>query len=65
MLLGNLLKSINKKYKDIPVEGLAFNSKEVKKNYIFFAIDGNKISGAKFINEAIIKGANIIISKKK
>ena len=65
MLLGNLLKPINKKYKDIPVEGLAFNSKEVKKNYIFFAIEGNKTSGTKFVNEAILKGANIIISKKK
>jgi MurE/MurF fusion protein len=64
MFLGNLLKSINKKYKDIPIKGIAFNSKEVKKNYIFFAIDGNKISGTKFISEAIRKGANIIISKK-
>ena len=65
MLLGNLLKLTSQKYKDIPVEGIAFNSKEVKKNYIFFAIDGNKTSGKKFIKEAILKGASVIIANKK
>ena len=45
MLLGNLLKSINKNYRKIFVKGISFDSRDVKKNDTFFAIKGNKISG--------------------
>ena len=38
---------------------------KVKKNYIFFAIKGNKIDGNNFISKVIKKGAKIIISEKK
>ena len=65
MLLGNLLKSTNKNYRKIHVKGIAFDSRKVKKKYIFFAIIGNKTSGIKFINEAISKGASVIVSSKK
>jgi len=65
MLLGNLLKNTNKIYKKIFVNGISFDSRTVKKNNIFFAIDGNKNLGTKFINEAISKGASAIISNKK
>ena len=65
MLLGNLLKSVNKKYKKIPVKGISFDSRKVKKDYIFFAIKGNKKSGVNFINDAISKGASAIVSSKK
>ena len=65
MLLGNLLKSTNRNYRKIRVNGIAFDSKKVKKKDIFFAIIGNKTSGTKFINEAISKGATAIISSKK
>ena len=40
------------------------NSKNVKKNYIFFAIKGNKSNGEKFIKEAIEKGASVIVCSK-
>ena len=65
MLLGNLLKSTVKKYQKIPVKGISFDSRKVKKGDIFFAIKGNQTSGAKFINEAISKGASAIVSGKK
>jgi len=65
MLLGNLLKSINKKYQKIFVTGIAFDSRKIKKNNIFFAIKGSQASGVKFINNAIAKGASAIISNKK
>ena len=45
--------------------GIAFDSSKVKKNNIFFAIEGNKVDGNKFINSAINKGAKIIVSEKK
>ena len=65
MYLEHLIKSVDKKYKKIPISGISFDSRKVKKRNIFFAIDGNKISGSKFIHEAIFKGASVIISNKK
>ena len=65
MYLGNFIENINKKYYKTYFSGLAFNSKQVKKNNIFFAIEGTKFDGNKYIFDAIKKGAKIIISKKK
>ena len=65
MILGNVLKSSSRRYKKIPVTGISFDSRKVKKNYIFFAIDGTKNCGTDFIDEAIIKGAAVIVSSKK
>ena len=64
MYLGNFIKNLNKKYHKTFFSGVAFNSKEVKKNNIFFAIQGTKFDGNKYIFDAINKGAKIIISKK-
>ena len=65
MLLKNLIKGISKEKSKIVVSGLSTNSKEIKKNYIFFAIKGNKTNGEKYINDAINKGASIIVCSKK
>ena len=65
MLLGQLLKSVGKKYQNIQATGISFDSRKVKKGYIFFAIQGNKTSGVKFINDAVKKGASVIIADKK
>ena len=61
MLLKNLIKHTSKKYKNLNIKGLAINSKEVKKGFIFFAIKGNRVNGEKYIREAINRGAIIII----
>ena len=65
MRLGNLLKSVSKKYQKISLSGISFDSRKVKKKNIFFAIEGNKISGSKFINEAIARGASAIVASNK
>ncbi len=65
MLLKNLIKNISSDKKNIVVSGISTNSKEVKKNYIFFAIKGNKLNGEKFIKDAIYKGASVIVCSKK
>ena len=62
MYLGNLLTSVSKKYQKVPAKGICFDSRKAKKNQIFFAIEGNKVSGSKFIKDAIKKGSKIIIS---
>jgi len=41
------------------------NSKQVKKNSVFFAIEGTKQLGSKYIHEAIKKGARQIVAEKK
>ena len=64
MLLGNFIKNINRKYYKTYFSGVAFNSKQVKKDNIFFAIEGTKFDGNKYIFDAINNGAKIIISKK-
>ena len=65
MFLGKLFKSASKKYKKIAVKGISFDSRKVKKGDIFFAIQGNKQSGIKFIKDAEKKGASVIITSKK
>ena len=65
MLLGDLLKSVNKKDKKISISGISFDSRKVKKKDIFFAIEGKKTSGARFVQEALLKGASVIVSNKK
>ncbi len=62
MYLGKLIKNIDKKYSKIKFSGLAFNSKLVKKNDIFFALKGNYLDGNRYIPDAIKRGAKIIIS---
>ena len=65
MLIGNFIKKIELKHKNHYFSGLCFNSVDCKKNNIFFAIKGTNLDGSKFINQAIQKGANIIISNQK
>ena len=62
MFLKHYFPNLKKKYSKIKFEGIAFNSKKVKNNYIFFAIAGSKLDGNKFINEAIKNGAKTIVS---
>ena len=64
MLLKNLIKNISKDKKNTVISGLSTNSKKVKKDYIFFAIKGNKFNGENFIKDAIKKGASVIVCSK-
>ena len=65
MLLKKLIKNYPKRLGNLNIKGLALNSKDVKKGYIFFAIRGNKINGENFVNDAIKNGAVLIICSKK
>ena len=64
MLLKNLIKNSPKALKKLKVRGLALNSKDVKKGFIFFAVKGNQSNGENYINDAIKNGAIIIICSK-
>jgi MurE/MurF fusion protein len=65
MLIGDYFKKIDSKYRRHYFSGLSFNSLTCKKNNIFFAINGNKKDGNKFIKHAIKKGAKTIVSNQK
>ena len=64
MKLKNFFKNLNKNFGNISFKGFEFNSQKIKKNYVFFAIQGNKFDGNNFINDAIKKGAHVIVSNK-
>ena len=64
MFLKDYFPRLKKKYSKIKFKGIAFNSKFVKKDFIFFAIKGSKVDGNKYIEEAIKKGAKIIVSQE-
>ena len=65
MFLKDYIPNIKKKFRKTFFSGVSFNSSNVKKNHIFFAIKGNKIDGNNFIPTAIKKGSKIIITEKK
>ena len=65
MLLQNYFQNLKKDYSHYTFSNIAFDSSKVKKNYIFFAIKGNMHDGHLYINDAIKKGAKIIIHEKK
>ena len=61
MLLKNLIDNLPEDKKKILITGLSINSKLVKRGNIFFAIKGNNSNGEKFIKEAVVKGASVIV----
>ena len=65
MLLKDYIQYPYNKYGYTFFSGISFQSYKVKKNNIFFAIKGNKFDGNNYIEEAIKKGASIIISENK
>ena len=55
------IKSIN--FKDnLIIKGISENSNEVGLNFAFFAFSGSKTHGALFVQDAIEKGSNLIIT---
>ena len=54
-------KNITKECFNTKIKNIAYNSKLIKKDYIFVAIKGTKDDGHKYIENAIENKANIII----
>ena len=65
MLLKKLVSNCPSHLRNIKISDLTSDSREVKKNSLFFAIKGKNYDGFNFVNEAIKKGATAIISSKK
>ena len=51
--------------KQIAVEGISSDSRNAKKNFIFFAIKGVKNDGNKYIKEVLKKKPSAIVTSQK
>lgn len=58
----NKLKLIN--FRDVNIGGIQSNSKEVKLNDVFFALDGFNVKGIDFVDEAIKNGTKVVVCAK-
>jgi UDP-N-acetylmuramoyl-L-alanyl-D-glutamate--2,6-diaminopimelate ligase len=57
------IAGINENLKfDFSIGGLAYDSRKVKKNYIFFALKGLKDDGTKYVKSAVESGAKAIVT---
>jgi UDP-N-acetylmuramoyl-L-alanyl-D-glutamate--2,6-diaminopimelate ligase len=60
MKLSNLIPGASA---DIIVTGLTADSREVRPGYLFAALPGNKEDGDKYIDDAIVHGAAVILAR--
>ncbi|HOL63462.1 MAG TPA: UDP-N-acetylmuramoyl-L-alanyl-D-glutamate--2,6-diaminopimelate ligase [Elusimicrobiales bacterium] len=66
MRLSEVLKNTDIEcYSEIEIKGISLNSKDIKSDYIFFAIKGRESDGNLFIDEAIRNGAKVIITEEE
>ena len=65
MFLKDYYPKLNKKFFKVKFKGISFDSSNVKKDYIFFAIKGNNLDGNKFVSQAFYNGASISINENK
>lgn len=63
MNLNDLLSEhiTDDKFNDINITGLSLDSRNVKQNYLFFAVQGETVNGIEFINNAIEQGAAAVL----
>ncbi len=68
MQLKNLLAAISPRAIDGPVDrtvdGLAYDSRRVQRNSLFVALRGEKSDGHAFVEQAIEKGATVIVAER-
>ena len=68
MLLKNLMPALQSKSilgsLDRQVESLAYDSRRVQKNGLFVALPGAKSDGHEFIDQAVERGASVIVTER-
>jgi len=68
MKLNQLLKDVQpiviKGEKRLDIENISYNSKQIKSSGLFFAIRGKERDGYEFIDEAIERGALVVVAEK-
>jgi len=49
---------------DQEIEGIAYDSRQVRQNYLFVAVPGGHVNGEDYIDDAIRRGAVAVVSQK-
>ena len=62
---SSLFSNILKKEKKYLINGISLDSRNIKKNDLFVALDGEKVDGNNFINQAIDSGCSAVLSSKR
>jgi UDP-N-acetylmuramoyl-L-alanyl-D-glutamate--2,6-diaminopimelate ligase len=52
------------RYRDIPVDGLAFHSGEVRPGNVFFAVKGARNDGTNYAQQAVSRGAVAVVAEE-
>ena len=65
MLLKKIIKNLPLEFAKINIKGLSLDSRQIKKNYLFFALKGTVSNGEKYILDAIKKGAKVVVCSFK
>lgn len=60
-LVNNLGAGVLARYQDVEIKGIGYNSKDIEKDFLFVAIDGKNSDGHDFINDAISRGAKVVV----
>ena len=50
---------------NIVISGLHFDSRKIKENFVFVALEGTQVDGHQFIQHAINNGASVIVCQKQ
>ena len=61
MLLKKIIKNLPISIQKINIQGLSMDSRQIKKNYLFFAVKGAKYNGEDYIANVIRKGAKVVV----
>lgn len=59
-----LLSKLDETQPDIEIRGITADSREVRPGYLFAAIPGSKADGSKYIQDALINGASVILAQE-
>ena len=65
MLLKNLISNLRPELAALKINGISFDSRSTKKGDLFVCIKGDKFDGNDYINQAISKGAKVVIHSRK
>ena len=51
--------------KELEIKGITSNSKKVREGYLFVCLEGTKVDGHRYINDALLRGAVAVVIEKE
>ena len=64
-IFDNISYEILNEGENFEIAGIEYDSRKIRKNYVFIAMSGNNVDGHDFIQKAIDSGAKMIVVEKK